>query len=326
MSFNSIIDRTAADALIPTEYSDQVVAAALQQSAALQLCRRVTMAAGQQRVPVLSVLPQAYWIQGDVGLKPTTAAEWAGVYLNAEEIAAIVPVPEAVLDDASFDIFGELKGPIAQAIAAKVDAAIFSGIEKPASWPTAIAPAAAAAGNSAVADGTAAEGGVVGDLADLLGIVEADGFEPGAFAASRALRPLLRAARSTTGESLAGAGDAFTLDRAWGLPITYAVAGSLSFGATLAITGEWSNAIIGVRQDVTYKVLDQAVFTDETGKITLNLAQQDALGLRVVMRLGFAVGVPASLSEGAGGTPYPFATLGAGVVGRAEEAKAPTKK
>ena len=34
---------------------------------------------------------------------------------------------------------------------------------------------------------------MVNDLADLLGVVEADGYEPSGFAASRALKPLLRA-------------------------------------------------------------------------------------------------------------------------------------
>ena len=307
MPYNSLIDRAAADALIPVEYSTQIVTATVQESAALRLCRRVAMATGQQRAPVLSVLPQAYWVAGDTGLKQTTQAEWEGVYLNAEEIAVIVPVPEAVVDDASFDIFGELKAPIGQAIAQKIDAAVFSGTEKPATWPEAIIPAATAAGNVLSADSTPAQGGVVNDLADLLGVVEDDGYEPSGYAASRALRPMLRSARSTTGEPLAGAGDNFTLDSAWALPIAYAVSGTL--GSTLAITGEWSDAILGVRQDVTYKLLSEAVFTDDTGKITLNLAQQDALGLRVTMRLGFAVGVPAALSESVGGTAYPFSVL-----------------
>jgi len=45
------------------------------------------------RRPVLSVLPVAYWVDGDVGLKQTSAAAWEGVDLIAEEIVAIVPIP-----------------------------------------------------------------------------------------------------------------------------------------------------------------------------------------------------------------------------------------
>jgi HK97 family phage major capsid protein len=59
-----------------------------------------------------------------------------------------VPVPEAVLNEADFDLWSELRDPIAQAFAAKLDAAVFTGTEKPASWPKAIIPAAVTAGNT----------------------------------------------------------------------------------------------------------------------------------------------------------------------------------
>lgn len=67
--------------------------------------------------------------------------------------------------------------------------------------------------------------------------------------------------------------------------------------------------MIGVRQDLTFKVLDQAVISDDTGKVILNLAQQDSVALRVVARYGWAVGTPATLAEAGAGTHYPFGVL-----------------
>ena len=67
-------------------------------------------------------------------------------------------------------------------------------------------------------------------------------------------------------------------------------------------------AVIGVRQDLTYKVLDQAVITDDTGKIIYNLPQQDMLALSVVACFAYAVANPASRNA-SGGTGYPFAVL-----------------
>jgi hypothetical protein len=65
-------------------------------------------------------------------------------------------------------------------------------------------------------------------------------------------------------------------------------------GTTLAVVGDYSMAVVGVRQDLTYKLLDQAIITDDTGAIVYNLPQQDMLALRVVARFGFAIAKPVS--------------------------------
>jgi HK97 family phage major capsid protein len=149
--YDTIISRGDAAGVIPDEVAGDVLKAAVQESAALALSRRVTMTSKLYRSPVLSLLPQAYWVAGDTGLKQTSAAAFQGLDLTAEEIAVLIPIPEAVLDDASYDVWGELRDPIAQAIAVKLDAAIFAGTEKPASWPEAIIPAAIAASNTSPA-------------------------------------------------------------------------------------------------------------------------------------------------------------------------------
>jgi hypothetical protein len=107
--YDNIISRTDADVLIPTEQAEAVIKAATQESAALTLFNRAQLSTKVTRQPVMAALPVAYWVSGDTGLKQTTEAAWAGVDLVAEEIAAIVPIPEAVVDDSSFDVWGELR-------------------------------------------------------------------------------------------------------------------------------------------------------------------------------------------------------------------------
>jgi hypothetical protein len=75
---------------------------------------------------------------------------------------------------------------------------------------------------------------------------------------------------------------------------------------TRAVVGDYSLAICGVRKDLTYKVLDQAVLSDDTGKVIYNLAQQVMVALRVTARFAYATANPASRTGGAG---FPFSVL-----------------
>jgi HK97 family phage major capsid protein len=308
MAYNNIISRTDAQALIPEQVSRVMLGNVVEQSAALALFARVGMATNQTRMPVLAALPVAYFVNGDTGLKQTTEVSWSNKFLNAEEIAAIVPIPEAVLDDASFDVWGTVRPLMETAVARALDAAILFGVNKPASWPAAIVPGAVAAGH-AMARGTAApeEGGIAQDFNSLFALVEDDGFDVNGVAASRRLRANLRGARDTTGQLLAdlGAGEV------WGVPLRFGARGLWPAGVDqpVAVLGDWAQGIVAVRQDVTYKILDQAVLQDGAGAIVYNLAQQDMVALRVVARYAFQVANTLNAEGPNDATQYPFAVL-----------------
>jgi HK97 family phage major capsid protein len=289
--------------VIPVNVAQDVIKIATEQSAALTLFRRAQLSTKQTKLPVLSALPVAYWVSGDTGLKQTSEANWAGLTLEAEEIATIVPIPEAVLNDAGFDIWSELRDSMAEAIAVVLDAAVFGGINKPASWPQGVVPAAIAAGNQVeLGTATAAQGGVVGDLESTFDQVEADGYTVNGVAAVPAMRGLPRKARNTQGEKLADISDG-TID---GVPISWLLPGTVP-ATTRAISGDYSMGVIGVRQDLTYKLLDQAVLTDAGGLVVYNLPQQDLVALRLTARFAFQVAIPATRTGAA--TPYPFSVL-----------------
>ena len=74
------------------------------------------------------------------------------------------------------------------------------------------------------------------------------------------------------------------------------------------IAGDFSQAVYAIRQDVTYKVLDQAVIQDTDGSILYNLAQDDMVALRVVMRLGWEIPNPVNALNSTA-TRFPFASL-----------------
>ncbi|MFN2465393.1 MAG: phage major capsid protein [Candidatus Dormibacteria bacterium] len=313
MAFNDQINRAGAQALMPEQVANEILQNVTDQSAALQLFQHVPMSRAQYRMPVLAMLPQAFWVTGDTGLKQTSKMAWDNKFLDAEEVAVITPIPENVLDDSGFPIWAQVQPKIEEAIAYALDAAVFLGINKPASWPAAISPAAIAAGNFITRGAnTQAQGGVAQDVSDVMGLVEADGFDVDGFVAARLWRSKLRGARDTLGQRLLDVDMAAgTLD---GQPIKYAMRGLWGTAGAAAgdpelIAGDFTQGMIGVRQDITVKVLDQAALQDNTGAIVFNLAQQDGIALRVKARFAFQVANVINRANPDPATRYPFGVV-----------------
>ena len=131
----NIIDRTGAESLIPVQEANEIIQGIVTQSAVLQRGRKLpNMTSRQYKMPVLDMLPIAYFVNGDSGQKKTTKMAWDKKFIVAEEIAVIVPIPEAVLDDAEYDIWAETKPRIIEAFGKKIDGAILFGDDKPTSW------------------------------------------------------------------------------------------------------------------------------------------------------------------------------------------------
>lgn len=298
----ALITRNDAASLIPEEAASEIIKNIPQQSAALNLFRQTRMARGQQRLPVLQALPLAFFPGGDDGLKATGKVAWGNKYLNAEEIAVIIPIPDAVIDDADYDMWAEIQPLIVEAVGRKLDAAVFFGTEKPASWAASILSGATAVSNT-VELGTASQttGGLATDFSNLYSKVEADGFGVNGVVAATQLRGLIRTARDTTGNRL----DDVTASEIHSAPVQYAMDGL--WGTNRAIAGDFQQGIIGLRQDITLKVIDQGVINDNEGAVVYNFAQQDATGLRVTFRVAFQVANAVNNMEQVEANRYPFA-------------------
>ncbi len=326
MPTNSVIDRTDAGALIPEDVSRQIIQGVAHQSAVMQLATRApNMSRAQRRVPVLSSLPTAYFVDGDTGTKQTSEQAWGNKYFNAEELAVIVPIPEAVLDDQDYDIWGEIRPRIESAMGKAFDQAVFFGTNAPASWPDDLLTAAAAASQTIdLSTQVAASddlydvllGTIAAGTSGVLGLVEEDGFMVSGHVAAMSMRAKLRSLRDTTGQpvfmrSLSGGQNAqaatrYELD---GQPIIFPRNGSMDATQVLMFTGDWTQLVYAMRQDITYKVLSEAVIQDSAGNIVYNLAQQDMVALRAVMRLAWQIPNPIQELQTTEASRYPVAAL-----------------
>lgn len=314
MPYDNLTDATSVGKLIPEAVSNEIIRNLPQQSAALRFFRRVTMSTRTMRQPVLSALPVAYFVSGDTGLKQTTEMEWQDKVMTVEEIATILPVPINVVDDLQFDLWAEARPLIEEAIGRLLDNAVFFGVNKPASWPAAIAPAAITAGNVAdlVAGDMPGQTGwgpkYVDKISDMMSAVESDGYDVNGFVVPRAFRGVLRKLRDGDGNKLADmTGQTYE-------GITFQPAMDGLWPATgdqdvTMIAGDFTKGIIGVRKDFTYEVFREGVIQDNTGRIVFNLLQQDMLAMRVTMRVAFQTVNPVSYSNLDGATRYPFAVL-----------------
>ena len=308
MPYNNIISRTDAASMVPEQVSDAMLTSMeTAGSAALRLGRRIPVARNQVRFPVLSALPMAYWVTGDTGLKQTTEAAWANKFLNIEELATIVPIPENVLDDSGFDIWGSIRPLMEEAINRAIDAAVFFGVSAPASFPDDIVTSAIAAGN-VVARGTnaVADGGLYGDYSDLLGTLEADGYIPDGAVGNTTLKARQRAVRDLQGNRVAPLEDMPDIE--WALPGLWPT----GLSAAELIVGSFKrNLVVGVRKDMTYKLLTEGVITDNSvpPQIIYNLPQQDMVAMRLVFRMGWEVANPLNYQEATEADRYPFAVL-----------------
>ncbi len=291
----NIIDRAHAEALIQEQVVGTIFQDAPKQSVFMSLARKLpNMTSKQTRIPVLDMLPVAYWVNGDTGFKQTAQQAWDNVYLTAAELAVIVPIPEAVLDDAEFDILGEVTPRVHEAIGARVDAAVLFGTNRPAEWQNDIITAARQAGNN-VAGTTVDYDTLLGENG-VISKVEAAGHMVNGAVASMAMRGKLRGIKTTDGvplfkSDMQGATQ-YALD---GAPLHFPQNGAFDTSVAQLIVGDWSQAVYSIRQDVTVKILDQGVIQDpNTKEIVYNLAQQDMIALRVVFRMGWALPNPAT--------------------------------
>ena len=321
MPFNNMISRTDATALIPEDASTEILKSLPETSIVMQLARRLTdMSVKQRRLPVMNALATAYFVSGDNGLKQTSEVNWANKYIEAEELAVIVPIPEAVLDDSAFDIWGEVQPALVEAFGIAVDQAVLYGTNIPASWTTNLGAAglvalSTAAGNTVSAAAytdlyEALLGETAGGVAGSLGKLEEDGYMATGHVADMSMKRKLRNVRSTVGDPIFRTNmqdsTRYDLD---GSPIYFPTNGAIVAASALIVSGQWNQLVYALRQDITYKILDQAVIQDAAGNTIYNLAQQDMVALRAVMRLGFALPNPINRMQPTAASRAPFAVL-----------------
>lgn len=288
---------TGSDPLVPEPLAASIIQEAPKASAALSLMNTTTLSSKTQRMPVLDVLPVAYWVGGDTGMKQTSTQAWKNVVLVVEELACIVPIPEAYLDDADVPLWGQVQPRITEAVGQLIDLAVLWGINKPVTWGESVFTGA---GKSAhfITQGTGVDLGQ--DVAKLGALMAQTGYTVNGFAVAPGTNWNLVGLRSAQGvpiyqpDMTAGVGG-----NLYGYPMREIDNGSWQLGLNGAVMlmGDFSKAMIGIRRDISFKMFTEGVISDDSGKVILNLMQQDSVAMRMTMRLAYATVNPVTIMQ-----------------------------
>lgn len=309
-----IIDRTGAAALIPEENAREIIQGVVTQSAVLQRGRKLpNMSSKTYKMPVLDMLPIAYFVNGDTGSKKTTKQAWDKKFITAEEIAVIVPISEAVLDDSDYDIWGEVKPRVIEAFGKVIDGAVLFDVDKPSTWRDGVVTTATKAGSIVTLstgddlyDKIMAEDGIIAKIED-------SGYFVNGHMADISMRAKLRGLRDTTGNPIFKSdmqnSTTYSLD---GSPMNFPNNGAFDKAKALMISGDFSQLVYAIRQDITFKLFTEGVVQNTDGTIAYNLMQNDMVALRAVMRLGWEIPNPINSLKPDKTKRCPFAIMKAG--------------
>ncbi len=282
------ISRAEVATLIQEAYADVLLNNATEASTVLGAFPTVNMGTKTTHLPVLATLPEADWVSesatADEGIKPQSQVTWADRTLVAEEIAVIIPVHENVIDDATVAVLTEIASLGGQAIGKKLDQAVLFGVDKPASWVSDDLLSAAVAANQdvTVVDGDANESDIVGAVNQASEKLATSGYAPDTLVSSLAMRYKVANLRNADGtlvfrdESFAGYRTFFNRNGAW------------APGSAVALVADSSRVRIGVRQDISVKLLDQATVGN------INLAERDMVAIRLKARYAYVLGTGAT--------------------------------
>jgi HK97 family phage major capsid protein len=221
--------------------------------------------------------------------KPATGAEYAQVTLDIKKFAAVVMYTEELIEDAQEDptilINNDVRAAFADAIDANALGRTSSGT-------------IVGAFNSELSETTqTVELGTTGDalalaVSNAMAQIEANGYQPTGVILANDGAKHLRDARSAVETTQPVYSDAYTqpANSLYGLGLRYTTnlqtfAGSATTGRVVGVVGDFSQALLAIRNDIRVKFSNQA--TIDVGGTAHRLWQQNKVASLWETRLGF---------------------------------------
>ena len=266
---------------VPVEQATEIMKDVARGSSILRLSKVSNMESDTKKIPVMTEGAGAYWV-GEGERIQTSKAGWIYPELKAKKLAVIIPVTREKLNDTTIDVFSELKESIAEAFYKAIDGAGLFGTNSP--FAKNIMGSIETSGNKVVI-GTNKTLDL--DVSDAMALVEEAGYDVNGFAAKIGIKNSLRKLRDANGNQLYATG--VDGNEFYNEPIEFSRNGAWDKDKAEIIGGDWDKALVGIREGIEYTILTEATLEgtlDEDGK-PISLAEQDLIGIKATMRLGF---------------------------------------
>jgi HK97 family phage major capsid protein len=298
--------------IIPHEYSQQIIDEVEQRSAMLQLAQTMPMGTRITELPVTGKLPSAAWVHGSgappagTGRKPYTDLQLKPQIITAEEIAAVVAIPQQYLDDNTINLWNWARPKMAEAIAIKLDETVmFGGAvgQVPASFPVGgVAAVAYEVGRGGGTFPTAID--AVDAVNNAMSYVEGQGLSVSGHSADIGAKGQFRGVRDKNGSLLLGTEQvgSGTRPTLYGEPIAYSQYAQVT--ATDFFTGAWEYLVIGVREDIRFRIDPSGTIANPDGTIAVSGFQDNVVPCKIWARFGCTIIKPVTPRVAAGATPF----------------------
>jgi HK97 family phage major capsid protein len=306
--------------IIPHEYSQQIIHEVEQQSAVLQLAQTMPMGTRITELPVTGKLPSAQWVTGTAappagaGRKPYTDLTLVPQVITAEEIAAVVAIPQQYLDDNTINLWNWARPKMAEAIAVRLDETVlFGGAGIPASFPvggvTGPLYSMGIGGGGAynpITNPYPTAIDAVDAVNNAMSYVEGQGLNVTGHSADIGAKGRFRGVRDQTGSLLLGTEQVGTSQRPtlYGEPIAYSQYAAPGVNTVNFISGAWDYLVIGVREDIRFRIDPSGVIASDTGQVLVSGFQDNVVPCKIWARFGCTIIKPVTPRVPGGAIPF----------------------
>lgn len=266
---------------VPKPQATEIIKQVARGSSIIRLSKIITMESDNKKFPVLTDGPGAYWV-GEGERIQTSEAQWIYPEMLAKKIAVIIPVTKEKLKDTTIDVFNELTPLIAEAFYKSIDAACLFGTNSP--YAKNIYQCAIDNSNYLLRTDNEALDITVSNA---MALVEEGGYDPNGWIARNGIKNTLRKLRDANGNQLFVQG--VSGKELYDLPIEFSRNGAWDKTKADIIGGNFDYSYIGLRDSIEFEILKEATLqgTNWTDGKPLSLAEQDMIGIKATMRLGF---------------------------------------